>query len=52
MKVSKNVSIDIGLLWEVTHREKKFSKAVTEALLLWLRTDPKVLEKVLAEDQA
>ncbi len=36
MKVSKNVSIDLGLLNEVVSKERSFSKAVAEALELWL----------------
>ena len=36
MKVSKNVSIDLGLLNEVVSKEGSFSKAVTRALELWL----------------
>ena len=36
MKVSKNVSIDLELLNKVVTKEKSFSRAVTEALELWL----------------
>ena len=36
MKVSKNVSIDIELLNKVVRKERSFSKAVAEALELWL----------------
>lgn len=36
MKVSKNVSIDIELLNRVIRKERSFSKAVAEALELWL----------------
>lgn len=36
MKVSKNVSIDIELLNKVIRKERRFSKAVAEALERWL----------------
>ena len=36
MKVSKNVSIDLGLLNQVLARERSFSRAVTEAVEIWL----------------
>ena len=36
MKVSKNASIDIELLNKMLKKEKRFSKAVTEAVELWL----------------
>lgn len=37
MKVSKNVSIELGLLVKVLKIERHFSKAVTEALEDWLK---------------
>jgi len=36
MKVSKTVSIDLELLRLVLNTEENFSKAVTEALEMWL----------------
>jgi len=36
MKVSKTVSIDLELLRSVLNKEGNFSKAVTEALEMWL----------------
>ena len=36
MKVSKTVSVDLELLLRVLKMEKNFSKAVSEALVIWL----------------
>lgn len=36
MKVSRNVSIEVGLMVKVLKLERNFSKAVTEALEDWL----------------
>ena len=48
MKVSKNVSIDIELLNKVRAKENKFSKAVSEALDLWINIDPKLMREILS----
>jgi len=36
MKVSKTVSIEFELLQNILKKEENFSKAVSEALILWL----------------
>jgi len=36
MKVAKTISIDLELLQNVLKKEKNFSKAISEALEMWL----------------
>jgi len=36
MKVAKTISIDLDLLQNVLRKEKNFSKAISEALEMWL----------------
>ena len=36
MKVAKTISIDLELLQNVLRKEKNFSKAIAEALEMWL----------------
>ena len=36
MKVAKTISIDLELLQNVLRKEKNFSKAISEALEMWL----------------
>jgi len=46
MKVAKTVSVDLELLLKVLRVESNFSKAVSDALTLWLeRTSSEKLKK-------
>jgi len=52
MKVSKTVSIDLELLQTVLDREKDFSKAVEEALEMWLEKKLENEKWAINENQA
>jgi len=52
MKVSKTVSIDLELLQTVLDREKDFSKAVEDALEMWLEKKLENEKWAINENQA